>query len=101
MEDKTYMIVTEVGYFLAHDTNKAKLDYAVEEFRNMHNFHTVIDIIEDPYSYLYKEKDEFDGLYEKGLLSEDEYDKKFDIVWNKFRDINGNSVMMLHFDSQM
>ena len=95
------MIVTEIGYFLAHDTNKNELDYAVGVFKSFHNFNTVIDIIEDPYEYIHNEKDALGDLYEKGLLSEEEYDEKFDIVWNKFRDINKNSVMMLHFDPQM
>jgi hypothetical protein len=103
MDTDSYMIVTERGYFIAHDCLKNEVEKAIEAFKTeFHfNFNTVIDIIKNPYEELEKENDMIDLLYNKGELDDDNCDKECDKIFDRYADINRNAILMIHLGSQM
>lgn len=103
MDTRDYMIVTEIGYFLAKDCLENEVEKAIEAFKTKYhfNFNTVIDIIKDPYEEFKKETDMLDLLYDKGELDDDNYDKEYDKVLDKYVDLNRNAVLMIYLGSQM
>ena len=103
MDTDSYMIVTERGYFIAHDCLKNEVEKAIEAFKTKYNFNfnIVVDVIKNPYEELEKVTDRLDFLYDEGKLDDDSYDKEYDKVFDKYSDINENSLLMIFLDPQM
>lgn len=102
MNTKSFMIITEVGYFLAHDAIDGEMDYIIKCFKDDYQFKTVIDIIEEPYdSVFHKHTEKLDLAFENGDIDEDTYNEEHDRLFTRIEDINKNAVSSLNFDSQM
>ncbi|MCC0783571.1 hypothetical protein IR152_10860 [Clostridioides sp. ES-S-0108-01] len=86
-ERNTYMLVTEIGYFILDDVLNEKIDYAVNYFKEKYKFKNIIDLILEPKGSL--------NLY-TGVE-----DKELDEYLYRSKDIMKNAVDFAIFDSQM
>ena len=71
-----YMIVTEIGYFISHDTLRADINEAIEYFKSKYKFEKIIDIIKEPYLQL---ENELEDIYNNDNIKSKTKTKLFSV----------------------